>query len=108
MRALDGMTIYLDKSGTILQGFSPERGIIKIKDVHGTAMVWYRQASPSTIPIHQSLSPHEFPHNWSGGAMNPGYAPTNLGFSPMPNSSNQNYPSAPPSYEQINARELKD
>ena len=99
----NGMTIYLDKSGTILQEFSPERGIIKVKDVLGTTMVWYRQTPPSTIPIHQSFLPNVMPHNWSGAAINPNYAPTNLGFSPMPDLSNQNYPSAPPSYEEISA-----
>ena len=104
----NGMTIYLDKSGTILQEFSPERGIIKIKDVLGRTMDWYKQTPPSTIPIHQSFSPNLMPHNWSGGAMNPGYAPTNLGFSPMPNSSNQNHLSAPPPYEEIRAGVLKN
>ena len=104
----NGMTIYLDKSGTILQEFSPERGIIKIKDVLGRTMVWYKQAPPSTIPTHQSFSPNLMPNNWSGGAMNPGYVPTNRGFSPMPISSNQNYPSAPPPYEEICATALKN
>ena len=47
-------------------------------------------------------------NNWSGGAMNPGYVPTNRGFSPMPISSNQNYPSAPPPYEEICATALKN
>ena len=109
MRAPDGMTIYLDRSGTVLQEFSPERGIIKIKDVFGTIMVWYRQTPPSTIPIHQSFSPNVNPYNWSGGAMNQSYAPTNLGFSPMPNLLNQNNPSAPPPpYEEINAGTLKN
>ena len=107
----NGMTIYLDKSGTILQEFSPERGIIKIKDVLGRTMVWwvwYKQAPPSTIPIHQSVSPNEMPHNWSGGSMNSNHAPTNLGVSPMPILSNQNYPSAPPPYEEICVGALKN
>ena len=108
MRAPDGMTIYLDRSGTILQEFSPERGIIKIKDVLGTVMVWYRQTPPSSIPVHQSFSPNVMPHNWSGGAMNPNYDPTILGVSPMSILSNQNYPSAPPPYEEICVGALKN
>ena len=104
----NGMTIYLDKSGTILQEFSPERGIIKIKDVLGRTMVWYKQTPPSTISIHQSFSPNLMPQNWSGGSMNSNHAPTNLGVSPMPILSNQNYPSAPPPYEEICVGALKN
>ena len=102
MRAPNGMTMYLDRSGTILQEFSPERGIIKIKDILGTTLVWYRQTPPSTIPIHQSFAPNGMQNNiWSGGAMNPSYPPSNATFRPMPNLMNQNYPSAPPPYEEI-------